>query len=77
MFPRGAFDPWSKRKRSCGTDATSDAIAGLVHADLVKTLVMTISAGASLRAVLIGNFRVEHTDGVIRPRLAGRAHARP
>ena len=40
MCPRGAFDG-TKRGKSCGTDATSDAIMGLVHADPAKALVMT------------------------------------
>jgi hypothetical protein len=40
MFPRGAFDAMTKRETSCGTGATSDAIAGLVHADPAKALVM-------------------------------------
>ena len=40
MCPRGAFDG-TKRGKSCGTDAMSDAIMGLVHADPAKALVMT------------------------------------
>jgi hypothetical protein len=41
MFPRGAFDARTECEKSCGTDATSDAIGGLVHADPAKALVMT------------------------------------
>jgi hypothetical protein len=40
MFPRGAFDARTKCEKSCGTYATSDAIAGLVHADPAKALAM-------------------------------------
>jgi hypothetical protein len=36
MFPRGAFDARTKRETSCGTDT----IAGLLHADPAKALVM-------------------------------------
>jgi hypothetical protein len=41
MFPRGAFDARTKREKLVGTDPTSDAIAGLIHADPAKALVMT------------------------------------
>jgi hypothetical protein len=41
MFPRAAFDAKTKRKKLCGTDATSEAIAGLVHADPARARVMT------------------------------------
>jgi hypothetical protein len=41
MFPRGAADAKTRREKPCGTDATSDAIAGLFHADPAKALVMT------------------------------------
>jgi hypothetical protein len=40
MFPRGAFDARTKRETSCGTDATSEAIAGFVDADPAKALVI-------------------------------------
>jgi hypothetical protein len=38
MFPRGAK---TRREKLCGTDATSDAIAGVFHADPAKALVMS------------------------------------
>jgi hypothetical protein len=41
MFPRGAFDARIKRERRRRTRTTPDAIAGLVHADPAKALVMT------------------------------------
>jgi hypothetical protein len=41
MAPRGARDAKTTRKKLCGTDATSDAIAGVFHADPAKALVMT------------------------------------
>jgi hypothetical protein len=41
MFPRGALDAKTRREKLCGTDATSDVIAGLFHADPAKALVMT------------------------------------
>jgi hypothetical protein len=41
MSPRGAWDTKTRRDRLCGTDATSDAIASLFHADPAKALVMT------------------------------------
>lgn len=41
MFPRGAFGAKAKRERPGDTDATSDAIAGLVQDDPAKALVMT------------------------------------
>ena len=41
MFPRGALDAKTRRERLCGTDATSDGIASLFHADPAKALVMT------------------------------------
>jgi len=41
MSPRGALDAKTSREKFCGSDATSDAIAGLFHADLAKALVMT------------------------------------
>jgi hypothetical protein len=41
MFPRGALDAKMRREKLCGTDATSDAIAGLFRADPAKALVMT------------------------------------
>jgi hypothetical protein len=41
MFPRGALDAKTRREKLCGTDATSDAIAGLFRGDPAKALVMT------------------------------------
>ncbi len=41
MFPRGAVDAKTRREKLCGTDATSDATAGLFRADPAKALVMT------------------------------------
>jgi len=41
MFPRSASDAKTRRKKLCGADATSDAIAGLFHADPAKAFVMT------------------------------------
>jgi hypothetical protein len=41
MFPRGALDAKTRRERLCGTDAASDGIASLFHADPAKALVMT------------------------------------
>jgi len=41
MFPRGAVDAKTRREKLCGTDATSDATAGLLRADPAKALVMT------------------------------------
>jgi hypothetical protein len=41
MFPRGALDAKTRREKLYGVDATSDAIAGLFHADPAKALVMT------------------------------------
>ena len=38
MFPRGAK---ARREKLCGTDAASDAIAGVFHADPAKALVMS------------------------------------
>jgi len=35
------------------------------------------AASASIDLVLVGNFRLGHTDGVIRLRLVGRARALP
>jgi hypothetical protein len=40
MFPRSASDAKTRRKKTCGADATSDAIAGLFHADPVKAFVL-------------------------------------
>jgi hypothetical protein len=40
MFPRGAFGAKTKKKLG-DTDATSDAIAGLIQGDPAKALVMT------------------------------------
>jgi hypothetical protein len=41
MSLRGAFDARMNRGKSCGTDATSDAIARLIHRDPAKALAMT------------------------------------
>jgi hypothetical protein len=35
------LDAKTRREKLCGTDATSDAIAGVFHADPAKALVMT------------------------------------
>lgn len=40
MFSRGGFDAKTRRRNLCGTEVPSDAIAGLVHANPVKALVM-------------------------------------
>lgn len=44
MFPRGGFDAKASRRRLCGTEVKSDVIAGLIHADPAKTLVMNFIA---------------------------------
>jgi hypothetical protein len=41
MLPRGGFDAKASRRRQSESHGASDAIAGLVHADPAKTLVMT------------------------------------
>jgi hypothetical protein len=41
MFPRDALDAKARRETLCGTDAKSDAIASILHADPAKALVMT------------------------------------
>ena len=41
MSPRGAWDAKTRCEKLCGADTTSDAIAGLFHADPAKELVMT------------------------------------
>jgi len=41
MCPRSALDAKTRREKLCRTDATSDAIASLFHADPAKALVMT------------------------------------
>ena len=41
MFPRGALGAKMRREKLCGIDATSDAIAGVFHADPAKALVMS------------------------------------
>jgi hypothetical protein len=44
MIPRGGFDAKTSRRRLPRTAAARDAIAGLVHADPAKALVMDFIA---------------------------------